>query len=293
MSRLRKVLFAITFFSAALTLTCDGPQYTVESNETTSKVEGVGGIAIALAPGNATNVAGLYEGRNVDDFLIGTFMEGTPKGFISVGNSESSTGQFAIGEADNDNPATAVFESRFELNANGSITLRSRQNSAAIHLEANDITLQGVGRNAAGRAFVAENGDQLIVNYSNDFTGGTQVNGTLYANVASPSDSSLKTNVLNLDRALERVLQLRGVSFDWNDVAKSKGQMTGRDIGLIAQEVERVIPEVVTIDANNIRNVCYDKLVPLLIEAIKEQQTTIDDLRNRLDEVDSRSKGQL
>jgi hypothetical protein len=91
------------------------------------------------------------------------------------------------------------------------------------------------------------------------------------------SDINLKKNIENIDSvsALEKIKQLQGVSFNWKD--ESLGGRT--KLGLIAQEVEKVVPELVYTDSNNLKSVEYGNVVALLIEAIKEQQKEIDSLK--------------
>lgn len=99
------------------------------------------------------------------------------------------------------------------------------------------------------------------------------------------SDRRLKENVINIDNALEKVKQIRGVEFDWTqEYIDAKGGEDGyftrkHDIGVIAQEVEEVLPEVVGTREDGIKAVKYDRIVGLLIEAIKEQQSQIDELK--------------
>jgi hypothetical protein len=81
------------------------------------------------------------------------------------------------------------------------------------------------------------------------------------------SDERLKDNIVEIEGALDKVLALRGVEFDWND---NQEVHEGHDIGVIAQEVEAVAPELVTTRDNGYKAVKYDKLVALLIQAIKE-----------------------
>jgi len=101
-------------------------------------------------------------------------------------------------------------------------------------------------------------------------------NGVVKAtNFIKSSDISLKKNVLSLDNALGKVLALRGVSFGWKDSANEKGTQ----IGLIAQEVEKVYPEIVSVGANGKKGVDYSALVAPLIEAVKEQQKQINELK--------------
>jgi len=94
------------------------------------------------------------------------------------------------------------------------------------------------------------------------------------------SDRSLKTNILPLTNSLEKVKQLEGVSFNW----KSTGD---ESIGLIAQDVEKVIPKIVHTSEDGLKSVEYGNLVAVLIEAIKEQDKKIDSLQKQIDELKS------
>ena len=96
------------------------------------------------------------------------------------------------------------------------------------------------------------------------------------------SDISLKDNIRPIESAIFKVKQIRGVTFDWNEKAGKIEQQKGHDVGLIAQEVEKVLPEVIQIRKDGIKAIAYEKVVPLLVEAIKEQQTTIENLESRL-----------
>jgi hypothetical protein len=90
------------------------------------------------------------------------------------------------------------------------------------------------------------------------------------------SDQRLKKNVSELDHSLEKVLSLRGVSFNWKD--NNQG-----DVGFIAQEVQKSIPEVVHEGSENL-SVDYSRLVPFLVEAIKSQQKEINKLKKEIQE---------
>ena len=92
------------------------------------------------------------------------------------------------------------------------------------------------------------------------------------------SDKNLKTNIIKIDNALDKVMQLQGVEFDFINDA-SCGYLKNHQIGLIAQEVEKVIPEVVGKNLDGTLGVSYGHLVSLLIEAIKDQQEKINDLK--------------
>jgi len=111
-------------------------------------------------------------------------------------------------------------------------------------------------------------------------TGELLVGGNITAYYSS--DISLKDNIRPIESAIFKVKQIRGVTFDWNEKAGKIEQQKGHDVGLIAQEVEKVLPEVVQIREDGIKAISYEKVVPLLVEAIKEQQTTIENLESRL-----------
>jgi len=95
---------------------------------------------------------------------------------------------------------------------------------------------------------------------------------TAYGNFVNVSDERLKKDITQIPEALNRVLKLKGVSYTWKS-DNTKG------IGLIAQDVEKVFPEVVKTDEKGIKGVNYGYLVGPLVEAIKDQQKSIDDLK--------------
>ena len=97
------------------------------------------------------------------------------------------------------------------------------------------------------------------------------------ANFNTTSDATLKTNVETLTGSLDAVKSLRGVSFDWLENGNS-------EVGVIAQEVEAVLPDVVSTNDQGIKSVKYGNMVALLIEAMKEQQAQIDELKAKLGE---------
>ena len=95
------------------------------------------------------------------------------------------------------------------------------------------------------------------------------------------SDERLKENFEVISNPLEKLSQINGYSFDWVPM-EGIHENEGHDIGVKAQEVETVLPELVTTRENGYKAVKYDKLVALLIECVKEQQKQIDELKNKL-----------
>ena len=92
----------------------------------------------------------------------------------------------------------------------------------------------------------------------------------------SSSDKRLKKNIKTVENAVEKIQALRGVTFDWKE-GSSKG------IGLIAQEVEKIIPDVVTSDENGYMGIKYTNIIGILVEAIKDQQEQINTLRKQVE----------
>ena len=100
----------------------------------------------------------------------------------------------------------------------------------------------------------------------------------------SSSDIRLKDNIRVIESPLEKISKINGVSFNWND-KQSVYEVGKKDYGVIAQEVEKVLPELVTTRENGYKAVRYEKIVSLLIEATKAQQAQIEDLKNEVNKL--------
>jgi len=113
------------------------------------------------------------------------------------------------------------------------------------------------------------------------------VNGTVCAvDFVKPSDIRLKTDVKPINRSLEQIALLRGVTFHWKDKKNDNGQQ----LGVIAQEIEKVFPQVVSTDGSGYKSVAYSSLVAPLIEAVKELKSENDALKARLDALEKMIK---
>jgi hypothetical protein len=97
------------------------------------------------------------------------------------------------------------------------------------------------------------------------------------------SDLRLKENILPIENAVGKVSSLNGVYFNYKGQIKEK-----REVGVIAQDVEQVLPEVVGSDADGFKSVDYSKLTALLIEAVKAQQVQMEALQKRIEELENR-----
>jgi hypothetical protein len=116
--------------------------------------------------------------------------------------------------------------------------------------------------------------------YYNPSTNGLFVAGEI---TAYASDVQLKTNVVAIESPLAKLEAIRGVTYNWNEKGQEFGLGTAEQVGVIAQEVEAVLPQLVTQSAiEGYKTVKYDKLTALLIEAVKELNAEVKTLKARL-----------
>jgi hypothetical protein len=121
--------------------------------------------------------------------------------------------------------------------------------------------------------------------------GDLHVDGDVIAYSTTISDRRLKDNIFTIESALDKVSKLRGVEYIWKGGSR-KGQS---DIGFIAQEVEEVVPQIVRekemplLDGGTYKTVDYEKVTSLLVEAVKEQQSIIAKLEERIESLESGS----
>ena len=119
----------------------------------------------------------------------------------------------------------------------------------------------------------------LVVTGGVGVSGDVNVGGDVVAYASS--DERLKDNIELISNPIEKVQSLKGVTWSWNDLASETQKLTP-SVGVIAQDVEKVLPQLVHDRDNGFKGVDYAKLTGLLIEAIKEQQKQIDELKSKL-----------
>jgi hypothetical protein len=140
---------------------------------------------------------------------------------------------------------------------------------------ANTIRVKGIQDATAGYITFGNQVTQLGLINSTTLTWGAAFTAT--GNVTAFSDARVKTNIKTIDNALLKVLALRGVTYNRTDLEDKSEQ-----IGIIAQEIKEILPQVVQENENGYYSVAYGNIVGVLIEAIKEQQTQIEELKLRL-----------
>ena len=106
----------------------------------------------------------------------------------------------------------------------------------------------------------------------------------------SSSDIRFKENIVPIENALDKISKISGNTYDWKAENKIEHGYEGNDVGVIAQEIEAVLPQLVQTRESGFKAVKYDKLVALLIEGIKEQQTQIHSLTIEIEKL-KESKG--
>lgn len=123
------------------------------------------------------------------------------------------------------------------------------------------------------RVYSANRGGSSVISLASN--GNISASGDVIA--FASSDKRLKDNLTKIEGSLEKVNKLNGYSFDWNNNQQS---YSGHDYGVVAQEVEAIFPELVRTRDNGYKAVKYEKLIPVLIEAIKELTNKINKLEN-------------
>jgi len=96
------------------------------------------------------------------------------------------------------------------------------------------------------------------------------------------SDIRLKDNIQVIKGSLDKIGDIRGVEFDWNEKSPGWARERGHDVGVIAQEVEKVLPEVVVKRKSGYLGVDYKRLIPLLVESIKELKQEVENLKKKV-----------
>ena len=239
------------------------------SNDTYIRKNNATGFRASLGIGtsNTPTFAGIARNAHNTGHLVGSYN--------SVGaNSTNSNPIYTIGSSYNPNSTTLG-------------------NMYGIGFTKTTASFIGLGASNSWGLYVAADGDARV------WLGGTtgQINAS--SNItAYASDGRLKTNVTPIENAIDKVKKIRGVTFDWVDNITSEYDFhpaSMHEHGVIAQEIQEVIPDaVVTAPFNgnyarrsgtdhNFLTVDKDKIVPLLIEAIKEQQQQIEKLKEMID----------
>jgi hypothetical protein len=150
--------------------------------------------------------------------------------------------------------------------------------------ENNENIIFSVDTQGRGNALYIDGASGYVGIWTQTPTYELDVNGDIQCvDLHQPSDIRYKTKIRTIPNALERVNNLRGVNFTWKDEEKFG---SGKQIGIVAQEIEEVFPEAVTSDSEGNKSVAYSKLTAVLIEAVKELKTENEELRKRIEQLE-------
>lgn len=186
---------------------------------------------------------------------------------VTVNSSDGTNATIAAASATAAGVMTADDRKKLDGIASGATNVTNNNqltNGAGYTTNVGDITSVGVGNGLTGGG----TSGAVTVSMSGSFTG----NFTASGNITAYSDERLKTDVETIPNALEKVNSLRGVSYTKDGV---------RGLGVIAQEIEKVLPEVV-IDGEEFKSVAYGNIVGVLIEAIKELTAEVSELKKQI-----------
>jgi len=199
----------------------------------------------------------------VSGTITASSFTGNLTGTATTANNVSST--------ININTSGIITASSFTGNLTGTATTATTANNVSSTININTsgiITASSFVGNLTGTATTANNVSSTIdINTSGIITA---------TDFDSLSDFNLKTNIHQIEDSLSKVIQIRGVTFDWKETNRSSA-------GVIAQEVEKVLPELV--NGEEIKTVNYNGVIGALVEAVKELKAENDILKEKLDEV--------
>jgi len=220
----------------------------VTGNETVTGNLTVSGQINATISGVSSEATKLATPRNI----AGVAFDGTAN--ISLNNNAITNGAGYTTYSANQALNTSNSPTFEALTLNGSLTVNANDAASYIYMGDTDEGTRAIHNNSNRIGFLKQDNNWGV--YADD-----NGNWTAVGNVTAYSDERLKENIKTIPNALETVKKLRGVSFNRKDFA-------GKGIGVIAQEIEQVLPEVVV--EGEYKSVSYGNIVGLLIEAIKE-----------------------
>jgi hypothetical protein len=261
-------------------------------------------LAVGSGGSGATTLTGYLYGNGTSAFTASTTIPGTAISGNISGNAANITGTYG-GTITSSQVTTGLgFTPYNNTNPSGFITSSGSITGSSASCTGNAATSSSCTGNAAtsssctGNAATAttanalNTGNPYQVNILGVGTAASATPGEIRAsnNITAfySSDRLLKTNIVNIPNALDKLHQINGVTFDWTDqYIKDRGGEDGyfvrkHDVGVIAQEINEVLPEVVATRQDGTMAVKYDRLTALLIEAVKELADEVALLRAQL-----------
>jgi len=211
--------------------------------------------------------------------LAGTKISGSQASTGSFGVLETAggvtvttTGRVGVGTADPDFKldvaGNAGFNEYIRHNGDNDTHIRFQANQVDISAGGNIYSYDGAAFNLTGHLSASGN------------ISGSQIEASGDIIAFGSSDRNLKDNIQPIENPLEKMDKIGGYTFVWNN---KQSTYQGKDVGVVAQEIQEVLPEIVSGRANGYLGVKYEKIVPLLIESIKELKKEVEDIKQKCD----------
>ena len=273
---------------------------TTQSSNERMRIDGSGSVGIGASTFNVANPEQLLVDAGVTSSVNAIVGKGTINSYLQLNIQNLSNGASSssdvVATADNGNETTNYIDMGINSSAYTATGILGGINNAYLYTTGNDFVIGNSTNNKSLIFYTTASSTNtermritsagLIPGQDNVYTVGNttnrwsavwSANGTIQT-----SDIRLKTNIEPLTYGLKEVLQLRPVSYDWKDNSgKNK-------IGLIAQEVKKIVPQVVIGDETKENlGMNYAELVPVLINSVKELQAQIDGLKKTISELKS------
>jgi hypothetical protein len=248
------------------------------SNNLTAAASGIGAtITLSDTPTFTSIVIGSgvtinSDGINVTGVVTATSFSGSGIGLTGL------TGASAATYGDASNVAQIVVDSNGRITGISEVTISGGGGGGSPGGSDGQIQYNNGGAfGGATQLFYDDSNNRVGINSATP-TEALDVIGSVKAtDFNTTSDKNLKNNIKTIENPLSKVLSIRGVNFEWKDSNKASA-------GVIAQEVEKVLPELVT--GQNTKTVNYNGLIGLLIETVKEQQKQIDILSEKISKLE-------
>jgi hypothetical protein len=231
--------------------------------------------SVANAKLTNSTISGIALGSNLNTLTIGTGLSGT-----------SYNGSSAVTIANTGVTSNVAGTAISVSGATGAVTITNT--GVTSNVAGTGVTVSGatgavtisIGQAVATSSNVQFN--SLGVGMAASATAG-RIDATNDIVAFSSSDIRFKENIQPIENPLEKISKISGNTYDWKEENKIEHGYEGNDVGVIAQEIEAVLPQLVQTRENGYKAVKYDKLVALLIEGIKEQQLQINDLKSKIE----------
>ena len=273
---------------------------TTQSSNERMRIDGSGSVGIGASTFNVANPEQLLVDAGVTSSVNAIVGKGTINSYLQLNIQNLSNGASSssdvVATADNGNETTNYIDMGINSSAYTATGILGGINNAYLYTTGNDFVIGNSTNNkslifyttasstntermriTSAGLIPGQDNVYTIGNTTNRWSAVWSANGTIQT-----SDIRLKTNIEPLTYGLKEVLQLRPVSYDWKDNSgKNK-------IGLIAQEVKKIVPQVVIGDETKENlGMNYAELVPVLINSVKELQAQIDGLKKTISELKS------